>query len=148
MMKNTHRSIGDLVAFLEKLEGTSFNSYQKLVNETFTHDRYHIRFLHVQGSPGAFPASVCHLEVPFAGLGLADWSQSSEPRRMASADYLLRALHAGIATHARQNRGVQGSGSFQPLSLPPQVLNRNLVRFSSTAVQIAFRISLPGSHDN
>jgi predicted ABC-class ATPase len=147
-MKNTHRSIGDLVALLEKLEGTSFNSYQKLVNETFAHDRYRIRFLHVQGSPGAFPASVCHLEVPFAELELADWSLSSEPRRMASADYLLRAFHAGVATHARQNRGVQGSGSFQPLSLPPQVLNRNLVRFSSIAVQIAFRISLPGSRDN
>lgn len=148
MMKNAHRSIGDLVALLEKLEGTSFHSYQKLLNETFAHDRYRIHFLHVQGSPGAFPASVCHLEVTFSELGLADWSLSSEARRMASADYLLRAFQAGIAIHAQQNRGVQGSGSFQPLSLPPQVLNRNLVRFSSTAVQIAFRISLPGSRDN
>jgi predicted ABC-class ATPase len=148
MMKNTHRSLGDLVAFLEKLEGASFSSYQKLVDEIFAHDRYLISFLHIQGSPGAYPASVCHLEVPFAELGLADWSLASEARRMASADYLLRAFHAGVANHARQNRGVQGSGSFQPLSLPPQVLNRNLVRFSSTAVQIAFRISLPGSQDN
>ena len=48
---------------------------------------------------------------------------------MATADYLLRAVARGVERHARQNRGANGSGSFQPLRLPPQVLQRNLVAF-------------------
>jgi len=67
---------------------------------------------------------------------------------MATADYLLRAFRAGVGTHARQNRGHQGSGSFQSLSLPPQVLERNIVSFKKETVQIALHISLPGSADN
>lgn len=132
---------------LKKLDGHLFNNYQKLLNKTFHQEGYHLRFIHIQGSPGAFPASVCHLRFNVAELGLCAQDLSSGPRRMATADYLLRALHAGVAAHARQNRGTQGSGSFQPLSLPPQVLERNVVRFARETVEIAFRISLPGSPD-
>lgn len=119
----------DMFTLLKALDGQSFKSYQQLLNTAFYHDRYHIRFVHLQGSPGAFPASVCHLRIKIAELGLADWRLSNMPRKMATADYLLRAFHAGVITHARQNRGAQGSGSFQPLFLSPQVLKRNVVRF-------------------
>lgn len=138
----------DLFALLKRIDGQSFNSYQKLLNKAFEHKRYHLRFIHIQGSPGAFPASLCHLRLKIAELGLAGGCLSNRSRKMATADYLLRALRAGVASHARQNRGQQGSGSFQPLSLPPQVLERNVVSFEKKDVQIAFRISLPGSHDN
>jgi predicted ABC-class ATPase len=47
--------------------------------------------------------------------------------------------------HAKQNRGAGGSGSFQTVVLPQQVLKRNIVRLSATEVQISFRLSLPGS---
>ncbi|XPS86601.1 putative ABC transporter, ATP-binding protein [Desulfosarcina variabilis str. Montpellier] len=138
----------ELLALFKTLDGQSFNSYQRLLNKAFDHPLYHLRFIHIQGSPGAFPASVCHLGLTIAGLGLPDRCLSTKPRKMATADYLLRALRAGVATHARQNRGHQGSGSFQPLSLPPQVLERNIVSFEKETVQIAFHISLPGSADN
>jgi hypothetical protein len=97
----------------------------------FYNDHYGIGFIHIQGSPGAFPASVCQLRLNIAELGLAGGSLSNKARKMATADYLLRALAAGVSIHARQNRGVQGSGSFQPLYLPPQVLERNIVTFST-----------------
>jgi predicted ABC-class ATPase len=130
------------------LDGQPFGGYQKLLNKAYYTDRYRIRFVHLQGSPGAFPASVCRIRLKIAELGLAKWCLASVPRKMATADYLLRAFHAGVIHHARQNRGARGSGSFQPLLLPPQVLERNLVGFTKTDVQITCRINLPGSREN
>ncbi len=138
----------DLAAFLLNLDGSAFGGYRQLLGRIFAGDRYTVDFRHIQGSPGAFPASVCRLGTSFADLGLEDWSLASAPRRLAAADYLLRAFQAGVARHARQRRGAQGSGSFQPLALPPQVLERNLVSFGDSELHLAFRISLPGSRDN
>ena len=140
--------IHELLTFFEHLDGQTFNSYHKLLNKVYDHALFRIAFVHIQGSPGAFPASLCHLGLSHDVLGLADWSPANRVRRMAAADYLLRAFHTGVVQHARQNRGAQGSGSFQPISLPPQVLERNIVNFTAAGVQIAFRVSLPGSHDN
>jgi len=147
-MRQSLSPILDLIQFLTALDGKAFHSYRKLQGKVYAHDRYSIRFFHIQGSPGAFPASVCHLGLTHEELGLADWSLACRPRKIATADYLLRAFQLGVEKHARQNRGVQGSGSFQPISLPPQVLERNIVHFGLTDVRIAFRVSLPGSHDN
>ncbi|EKD36145.1 MAG: putative ATPase of the ABC class [uncultured bacterium] len=108
----------------EHLDGQAFSSYRKLLGKAYGHDLFRIAFVHIQGSPGAFPASVYHLRLSHAVLGLADWSPANGPRRLATADYLLRAFQAGVVRHARQNRGARGSGSFQPLPLPPQVLER------------------------
>lgn len=142
------RPIRDLYAILTELDGKPYQSYRQLLHQSFYHDRYLIRFTHVQGSPGAFPASVCHLMVRKHELRLPERSLSTIPRKRATADYVLRAFSSGVDTHACQNRGVQGSGSFQPPVLPPQVLERNLVRFTHHQVSIAFHISLPGSHEN
>lgn len=138
----------DLFALLKKLDGQSFNSYQVLLNKAFYSDDDQLRFIHIQGSTGALPASVCRLKLHAAEPGLPHGAISNGPRKMAAADYILRAFDAGVTAHARQNRGVQGSGSFQPLSLPPQVLERNVVRFDRGGVEIAFHVSLPGSKDN
>lgn len=140
--------INDLYLLLRELDGQSFKRYGTLLNRAFYHDRFHLRFIHIQGSPGAFPASVCHLHLKVSDLGVPDGCLSNSHRRTATADYLLRALAKGIATQARQNRGAQGSGSFQAPSLPPQVLRRNLVKFDKAEAHITFHISLPGSHDN
>jgi len=137
-----------LGVLLEALDGQPFQGYQKLLNRAFCNHTFRLGLVHVQGSPGAFPASVGHLTLKKSELGLDDGCLSSSARRMATADYLLRAFRAGVDTHARRNRGVQGSGSFQPLALPPQVLERNAVRFDAADVRMAFQISLPASKDN
>lgn len=142
------RPISELLASFKTLDGLPFENYYKLLNQSFYHDRYLIRFIHIQGSPGAFPASVCHLIIKTVEMGLDQPSLGIVPRKIATADYLLRAFAHGVGSHARQNRGAQGSGSYQPLVLPPQVLRRNLVRFGEAEVRIAFHVSLPGSHDN
>lgn len=147
-MKNSEHPMADLFTLLESLDGKLFNDYRKLADRVFYHTRYSIRFVHIQGSPGAFPASVCHLRLGTAELGITGEYLSSAARRLATADYLLRAFTTGVSTCARQNRGALGSGSFQPLFLPPQVLERNVVTLDKNEVRIAFHISLPGSHNN
>lgn len=147
-MAEPPRPIRDLFVLLETLNGQPFQNYTKLLHTSFYHNQYFIRFVHIQGSPGAYPASMCHLGIKMAELGLDDRFLSNAARKIATADYLLRAFARGVGAHARQNRGAHGSGSYQPLDLPPQVLQRNLVRLDASEVGIAFNISLPGSHDN
>ncbi len=147
-MTESCQPINCLCALLEELDGQPFKSYQKLLNTAFCHHGFRIRLVHIQGSPGAFPASIAHLIIKKSVLGLVEACLTNTARRMATADYLLRAFQEGVGMHARQNRGVRGSGSFQCLPLPPQVLERNVVQFDATDVRIAFHISLPGSCDN
>ncbi len=137
-----------LTALLDSLDGKPFKNYQRLAGKSFSSNQYTMRFVHIQGSPGAFPASVCHLVIGQSDLGIPNGCLSNKARRTATADYLLRAFSRAVGMHARQNRGALGSGSFQPLDLPPQVLIRNLVTFKDANVRIAYRISLPGASDN
>lgn len=138
----------DLVERLGGLDGLPYLDYQRLRNRTYRLPRGLLRFVHIQGSPGAFPASMCHLVLKTTDLDLDDRCFTNPSRRIAAKDYFLRAFGNGVTAHARQNRGAQGSGSFQPLFMPPQVLERNVVRLNRTRLRIAFHISLPGTHDN
>jgi predicted ABC-class ATPase len=143
------RHISELPKLLETLDRQSFENYRKLQHRAFIHDRYLLRFIHIQGSPGAFPASLCHLTIRADELGLDPSHLGNRVRAEATADYLLRSFWQAVQVHTVCNRGVQGSGSYQPLELPPQVLSRNMIRFElSGTVRIAFYISLPGSYDN
>jgi predicted ABC-class ATPase len=141
-------AMGALIRKLNGMDGKAYPAYRSLSNQTYDTADYRIRFVHIQGSPGAFPASVVQLEMDARKMGVDGSHLSRPPRRLATADYLLRAFGDAVEKHARQNRGAQGSGSFQPLQLPPQVLQRNLVQFDDASVRLAFHISLPGTGDN
>ena len=141
-------TIGDLSRELYDFNGQSYRAYQALLKKAYAAEGYLIRFIHIQGSPGAFPASMVHLVMDHTSMGLDRAYLSTATRRMATADYLLRIFGEAVRNHAHQNRGAQGSGSFQPLELPPQVLQRNLVQFEGHMVRIGFYISLPGTTDN
>ena len=147
-MDPSPQSMQQLSDLLRSLDGRAYSSYQTLTGMHVDYPGYQIRFVHIQGSTGAFPASVLHLLLAPDFLGLPDTSLGNEMRIRATADYLVRAFTAAIDEHTRPNRGVQGSGSFQPTILPPQVLERNLVRFKADNTRIAFRLSLPGSMEN
>jgi predicted ABC-class ATPase len=147
-MGATPLAIGVLIKKLNGMDGQSYQAYRSLLNEAYDAGDYLIRFPHIQRSPGAFPASVLQLEMDHGKLGLDHSFLATPPRRLATADYLLRAFGGAVEAHAQQNRGAQGSGSFQPLELPPQVLQRNFVHFNTTSVRVAFHVSLPGSKDN
>ncbi|MCF8056196.1 MAG: ABC-ATPase domain-containing protein [Desulfocapsa sp.] len=138
----------DFKKFLRKLEGKPFQSYQELCNSDVRYDSFSLHFIHIQGSPGAVPASVVQLTVTSKYISLPEWTASSPARKIATKDFILRTFNETTKCHARQNRGVDGSGSFQPLIIPQQVLSRNIVRLSPEAFSISFRISLPASRSN
>lgn len=133
---------------LLELEGKSFQSYQELCNTAVRYNSFSLRFLHIQGSPGAAPASVIQLTLKSNCFPLPEWAVSAPARKTATKDFILRAFNEATRYHAKQNRGVDGSGSFQPLIMPQQVLSRNIVHLSSEAISLSFRISLPGSRSN
>jgi predicted ABC-class ATPase len=133
---------------LQKLDGQPFKAYRGLLKRSFRHPSFCICLVHIQGSPGAFPASLGHLTMNQSELGLPAGCLANDARRLATSDFLLRAFQSSVAAKTRRNRGARGSGSFQHLDLPPQVLERNIVYLDATQVRIAFHISLPGSVDN
>ncbi len=139
---DTTKRLGEI---LVAMDGEPFYAYRRLKGAAYGGPAYSLEFRHIQGSPGAFPASVARLVISPAFLSLPSWALENPRRKLAAADWLLRAFQDGVAAHARANRGEDGSGSFQPLALPQQVLERNLIRFSDEGVRLAFRLSLPGT---
>lgn len=147
-MDPSPQTFDQLRNLLRSLDGGAYRRYQTLAGKCFDAANYQIRFVHIQGSAGAFPASVIQLFLPNAFLELPDAALANEARKLATADYLVRALTDAINQYTRPGRGVQGSGSFQAKAFPPQVVERNLVRFKAAGTHMACRISLPGSADN
>jgi predicted ABC-class ATPase len=137
-----------LAAILNAMDGGVYDSYQDLLGRKFQHPDFRLEILHIQGNPGAKPASVCSLVVEQNWLELPDEAINTPTRQMATADFLVRAFGAIIIEKTQPHRGSQGSGSFQSLNLPQQVLQRNIVEFSHDIIRINFRISLPGSFRN
>lgn len=130
---------------IRALDGLGYQAYQKLSGCSVSYPRYSLRFRHIQNSPGASPASFCQIDTTAAHLHLPPWVDTSPARITAAEDYILRLFNEGAIRYARQNRGAGGSGSFQPVPMPQQVLKRNIVRIARNEVSIAFRMSLPGS---
>ncbi len=138
----------ELLNLIMSIDSKPFGDYAQLAGRTFDFDSYQLNFVHIQGSTGASPASVCQLLITIEELGLDRRCFTSKYRELATTDYLVRAFQQAVESNTRPNRGTQGSGSFQPLNLPPQVLQRNVVNYTDKEIQIAFHISLPGSSTN
>jgi predicted ABC-class ATPase len=130
---------------LRDMDKSAYGAYRHLENTRVQLDACVLCFRHVQGSPGAMPASVCDVLLPASTFPVPGWALSNDARSTAAADFVLRSFTRGVNAFARQNRGVDGSGSFQCFDMPQQVLARNAVRFSSRGTSISFRVSLPGT---
>jgi len=137
-----------LMEFFTRIDGKPYASYGQLQGISFQRSDYDLRFEHIQASPGAYPASVCSVRMTQMNLGLDPSDVSNKNRAIAVKDYILRVFNDGVEQNTRPNRGSHGSGSYQPIDLPPQILERNIVQFDNEGVQFYFRISLPGSRDN
>jgi len=135
----------DFLDLLRGLDNHAYGSYQCLQNICIAFDGFNFCFRHIQGSPGAMPASVCEINLPASHFSIPGWARSNDARSMATADFILRSFIRGVESVAHQNRGVDGSGSYQCSTMPQQILIRNAVKFSATGTSILFRVSLPGS---
>ncbi|WP_372678934.1 P-loop domain-containing protein [Desulfosarcina sp.] len=145
MTGQTKMKITDFQDLLRRLDNQSYGSYRRLKNTCIALGDNVLCFRHIQGSPGALPASVCEVKLPASAFSLPGWALSNEARSRAAADFVWRSFAGGVKASARQNRGVDGSGSYQCPEMPQQILVRNAVRFFSNGTSILFRVSLPGS---
>ncbi|MCP3852060.1 MAG: ABC-ATPase domain-containing protein [Gammaproteobacteria bacterium] len=130
---------------LAKLDGQSYHLYKELLQLNVSYPGYSIVFKHIQGSPGANPASLCQVHITTDDFQEVYKTHLSQARLIAAEDYILRQFNYAVELIAKQNRGIEGSGSFQTFFMPQQVLKRNVVNIASNKMSILFRISLPCS---
>ncbi|MDF1584698.1 MAG: ABC-ATPase domain-containing protein, partial [Methyloprofundus sp.] len=109
----------------------------------FHFPRYLFRFLKIQGSAGANPASIASLKVAIQASELPPQFLTSAHCRLAVADFLIRRFKRGIEKFAQQNRGKEGSGSFNTIELGQKMLERDSVLFSEQDIELRFILSLP-----
>ncbi len=104
---------------------------------------FELSFIKMQGSPGANPASIAEIKITLRDSEIPeDFLQSAECK-LAVADFLIRRFRQGIGAFALQNRGKEGSGSFNTIALSQKMLNRDSVLFGDEAIYLRFSISLP-----
>jgi hypothetical protein len=140
------RTRTECTAQLEELNGEPYGRYEELKGSIIGLDQgSRLSFGHIQGSPGAMPASCAILTLGRTQCGLPESATKGSARLLGCTDFLLRAFQEAAAEYSRSPRGEEGSGSFQLLDLPQQVVRRNAVQITESNVQITFRISLPGT---
>lgn len=135
----------DFLDLLRGLDSHAYGAYRRLNHTRIVFDDFLLGFRHIQGSPGAMPASVGEINLPASNFPVPGWARSNDARSMAAADFVLRSFFHGVEAAAHQNRGIDGSGSYQLSTMPQQILARNTVTFSAVGTSILFRVSLPGN---
>ncbi|TRW94626.1 ABC-ATPase domain-containing protein [Candidatus Methylobacter oryzae] len=104
---------------------------------------FQLSFIKMQGSPGANPASIASVKISLADSQIPELFLQTAECKLAVADFLIRRFRGGIDRFARQNRGKDGSGSFNTVALSQKMLRRDSVLFAGDAVYLRFMISLP-----
>lgn len=104
---------------------------------------FQLSFIKMQGSPGANPASIASVKISLADSQIPELFLQTAECKLAVADFLIRRFRGGIDRFARQNRGKNGSGSFNTVALSQKMLRRDSVLFAGDAVYLRFMISLP-----
>ncbi|HEY8098707.1 MAG TPA: ABC-ATPase domain-containing protein, partial [Methylobacter sp.] len=119
-----------------------FQKIRKLYG-TYHFPRFELSFIKIQGSPGANPASIASVKIPLQDSKIPDDFLQTAESKLAVADFLIRRFRDGIARFALQNRGKDGSGSFNTIALSQKMLVRDSVLIDGAAVCLRFIISLP-----
>lgn len=131
-----------LQSLLTSIADQPFQSIQKL-RGSYHFPRFELSFIKMQGSPGANPASIAVVKIALQDGKIPDEFLQAAECKLALADFLIRRFRGGIDRFARQNRGKDGSGSFNTIALSQKMLIRDSVLFDDDAVYLRFIISLP-----
>ncbi len=130
-----------LQALLASIADQPFQGIQKL-RGCYRFPCFELSFIKMQGSPGANPASIASVKIPLPDSRIPQEFLQAVPGRLAAADFLIRRFRDGIARFAQQNRGKDGSGSFNTIALSQKMLLRDSVLFDDDALYLRFMISL------
>jgi predicted ABC-class ATPase len=134
--------VNKLYTLLESISDQPFQAIQQLYG-TYNFPRFELGFIKMQGSPGANPASIASVKIPLHDSKIPEESLQTAESRLAIADFLIRRFRQGISRFALQNRGTEGSGSFDTIALSQKMLSRDSVLFDGDTVCLRFMISLP-----
>ncbi|MFI3157874.1 MAG: ABC-ATPase domain-containing protein [Methylococcaceae bacterium] len=127
---------------LASIADQSFHNIQKLLG-SYRFPGFELGFIKMQGSPGANPASIASVKIALQTSKIPEDFFRTAECKLALADFLLRRFRQGIERIAQQNRGKEGSGSFNTIALSQKMLGRDSVLFDDDAVYLRFIISLP-----
>lgn len=127
---------------LASIEGQAFHNIHKL-RGCYRFPGFELRFLKIQGSSGANPASIASIKIALQASQIPEEFFRSAEGKLAVADFLLRRFRHSIERFAQQNRGKDGSGSFSTIALSQKMLSRDSVLFDDAAISLRFIISLP-----
>ena len=131
-----------LQPLLSSLADQSFQNIRNL-RGSYHFPRFELSFIKMQGSPGANPASIASVKIALPDSQLPEHFLQTAECKLAVADFLIRRFRHGIDRFAQQNRGKDGSGSFNTIALSQKMLIRDSVLFDDKAVYLRFIISLP-----
>jgi len=134
--------VNTLHNLLASIADQSFQNIRKL-GGSYHFPGFELSFIKIQGSPGANPASIAAVKITLQDSAIPKELFQSAECKLAVADFLIRRFRHGIDRFARQNRGKDGSGSFNTIALSQKMLNRDSVLFDDEAVYLRFIISLP-----
>jgi predicted ABC-class ATPase len=132
---------------LTSIADQPFQSIRKL-RGFYRFPRFELSFLKIQGSPGANPASIAAIKIALRDSKIPEDFFLTAECKLAVADFLIRRFRHGIDRFAQQNRGKDGSGSFNTIALSQKMLSRDSVVFDGEAVYLRFMISLPAKRQN
>lgn len=131
-----------LKTLLYSINDQAFQKIQKL-RGNYQFPLFEFKFIRIQGSPGANPASIAKIKISISASELPEEYLSSFANRLATADFLIRRFKEGINIFAQQNRGRDGSGSFHTIELSQKMMERDSVLFSEQEIELRFIFSLP-----
>lgn len=127
---------------LASIANQPFHNIQKL-RGSYRFPRFELSFIKIQGSPGANPASIASIKISLQDSKIPGKFFRTADCQLAVADFLLRRFRQGIDRFAQQNRGKDGSGSFNTIALSQKMLSRDSVLFDDDAIHLRFIVSLP-----
>lgn len=135
-------SIEDFKQRIESVANRPYHFIKDLMGEYAFND-FRFQFKTIQGSPGAHPASITAITLKKTSLRFPQLCYSSDDQLLAFADFLIRRFSQGIKQFARQNRGIDGSGSFHTIELGQTMLQRDSVILTDNHIELRFICSLP-----
>jgi predicted ABC-class ATPase len=134
--------VHNLVKLVASIADQPFRAIHKL-HGSYHFLRFELSFIKMQGSPEANATSIAEIKIALRDSEIPKGFLQSAECKLATADFLIRRFLQGIGVFARQNRGKDGSGSFNTIALSQKMLTRDSVLFVDEAVYLRFIISLP-----
>jgi len=142
------KSIDSLLNEVLQFDNQPFYKLQKLKGRECKFKNFILRILRIQGSPGAYPASIFEVEVPYKESGFPLEYLVPECKKIGLEDFITRQFKEGIDKFAKQNRGADGSGSIWTISIGQKILKRNNVIITPERIKVRFIFSFPSKKKN